>query len=225
MSAPRPRFDWLAPAYVWLERFSYGHRLQRCRTALLGELSDAKTALILGDGDGRFLEALLKSNPQIEVDSLDVSPTMIALARRRIEAIPGALERVRFQIADARTADFLPGKYDLIVTNFFLDCFPESELQALIARLVSSLMAGGRWLVGDFRLPEGRIDRRLAQIALAGMYLFFRAVTRIPSSRLVEPDPILQSHGLIRRISANHLRGFLAAVLWVKPETIPFPSP
>ncbi len=223
MSAPRPRFDWLAPAYVWLERLSYGHRLQRCRTALLGELSNAKSTLILGDGDGRFLEALLQSNPQIEVDSLDVSLGMIDLARRRIEAIPGAVERVRFQMADARTADFPPGNYDLIVTNFFLDCFPQRELQDLVARLVPSLKPGGRWLVGDFRLPEGRAARRLARIALAGMYLFFRALTRIPASRLVDPDPILQSHGLTRRTTASQMGGFLTSALWVKPETH-FPS-
>lgn len=216
MTPPRPRFDRLAPAYVWLERASYGHRLQRCRTALLSELNDAKTALILGDGDGRFLEVLLKSNSQIEVDSLDVSPGMIALARRRIDAIPGAVARVRFQKADARTANFDIEKYDLIVTNFFLDCFPERELQALIANLVPSLKPGGRWIVGDFRMPEGRAARWFAQLALTGMYLFFRAVTRIPASRLVDPDPFLRSNGLESIHREEALGGFLAATLWRK---------
>ncbi len=213
---PRPRFDLLAPAYVWLERASYRGLLQWCRTALLAELTTATRVLVLGDGDGRFLEAFAAANPHAEIDALDVSPAMTELARRRVANVPEAAARVRFEVADALSRSFPSEQYDLIVTNFFLDCFTRPQLEELIPRLAASLRPGGRWLVGDFRLPPRTLPRLAARVALAGMYLFFRVVTRIPAGELVDPDPLLARHGLTRGPSRERLGGFLTATLWVK---------
>ncbi len=210
---PRPNFDRLAGPYVWLERLSFGGLLHWCRTALLGELADARTALVLGDGDGRFLEAFVTFNASVQVDAIDISPAMVAVAGRRVRT-----DRVRFTVADVRARNFLPERYDVIVTNFFLDCFPESELEVLIAKLVPTLKPGGRWLVADFRRPAARVPRLIADAALAGMYLCFRVATRIPASRLVDPAPILERHRLTVEKTASRLSGFLTALLWKKPE-------
>lgn len=210
---PRPTFDRLAPLYRWLERLSYGGLLQWCRTTLIGDLTNAKNVLILGDGDGRFLEAFRTANPLARITSLDISPAMVALAKRR-----NADDRVTFVVADAREASFEPAAFDLIVTNFFLDCFPTSDLEPLIAKLASALAPGGRWLVGDFRLPNAGLPRALARAALAGMYLFFRVVTRIPASRLVDPDPLLHRHGLRVEKSAARMRCFLSSTIWASSE-------
>ncbi len=211
-------FDRLAPWYQWLERISYGPYLQWCRTALLPHLLESKSVLILGDGDGRFLEAFLKVNPHALVDSYDISPAMLTLARRRIAKIPGAIERVTIHLADVRTANYPGGKYDLIVTNFVLDCFPKAELEALIAKLIPSLTPQCQWLIGDFALPPSNPARLLARIALWGMYQFFRIVTDLAARQLVDPEPILVQ----ARFSCTHvqtrLNGFLRATLWSREQ-------
>src|SRR6185437_1080687 len=57
-----PKFDRLARVYRWMEWLSFGPYLSRCRRAFLPQLRDARRALVLGDGDGRFTAALLRRN-------------------------------------------------------------------------------------------------------------------------------------------------------------------
>ncbi len=210
---PRPNFDALAPHYRWLEVVSFGPLLQWCRVALLPHMLAARRALVLGDGNGRFLAELLAANPVVVVDAVDISPAMVELARRRV----GNAGRVRFHAADARRAIFSPAGYDLIVTNFFLDCFPQQELEDLIPRLAAALEPRGRWAVADFRLPERGWPRWAGRAALAAMYAFFKLVTRLPAGRLVDPDPLLRQCGLTLDREDSRLRGFLSARLWAKP--------
>jgi SAM-dependent methyltransferase len=211
-----PRFDWLAPHYAWVEAVTHGGLLAWCRTALLGELTGARRALVLGEGDGRFLAAFLASNPAAVVDVVDASPAMVALARQRIGRVPGAADRVRWHVADARRLTPPGGPHDLVVTNFFLDCFPPADLAPLVARLAADLAPGGRWLVGDYALPAGWVARPLARLALAAMYAAFSLTTRIPARRLTDPAPLLRAHGLTPVREARRLGGYLTATLWQK---------
>ena len=214
-----PRFDRLAPYYAAIEAAAFGGLLQWCRTALVGELTDARRVLILGEGDGRFLAAFLAANPGATVDAIDASPAMAALARRRVAGLPGAAGRVRWYVADARSFDPPDPPYDLVVTNFFLDCFPAGELEPLVAKLAACLPAGGRWLVGDFRLPDGRARRFAARGALAVMYAFFKVATRLPAGRLVDPRPSLRAEGFALVRENRRLGGFLAAGLWKRQKS------
>ncbi|MBN9518104.1 methyltransferase domain-containing protein [bacterium] len=213
-----PRFDWLAPHYAWVEAATYGGLLHWCRTALLGELTDARRVLILGEGDGRFVSAFLAANPVAVVDVVDASAAMVALARRRVARLPGAADRVRWHVADARRFAPPAAPYDLVVTNFFLDCFPASGLTALVPHLAAALAPGGRWLVGDFALSAGGPARLAARAALAAMYAAFHLTTRIPARRLVDPSPLLRGVGMELVREERRLRGFLTASLWRKEE-------
>ena len=115
-------FDKLAPWYLFLETISFGNQLQQCRISQLAELKEIKNVLILGDGNGRFLESLLKTNTNAKIESLDISKTMIGLANARITMLPNS-SNVIFIKNDVFDWDFSKDKYDLVVTNFFLDCF------------------------------------------------------------------------------------------------------
>lgn len=218
---PRPSFDLLAPIYHHLERITYGPFLHRCRTAHLCQLAGSYRALVLGDGDGRFLSDLLRVNPHIRVDSLDISQGMLTLARRRLVGSALGAHRVRFVLADARSTVWPDVGYDLIVTNFFLDCFSVEELELLIDRVAAVSLPGSLWLDGDFRLPAGRWSRALAQVILTGMYLFFRLTTRLPARRLTDPTPFLVANGFTLTSELTWLRGFLSSRLWTRRGTIP----
>lgn len=207
-------FDLLAPHYFWLEYFSFGGLLRRTRAALLPNLAGCRRVLILGEGDGRFLEAFLLANPTAMVDCLDLSPGMTSLALARIKKIPAAESRVHFHLGDARQWNFPQAHYDLLVANFFLDCFCQPELAQLLERLAIALAPGGKLLVGDFHWPEGRLARAPARLALNLMYGFFKLFTGISAGKLVDPGPGLQALGFTRARQVDFLGGFLRSSLW-----------
>lgn len=207
-----PQFDSLAPHYSRIEAVTFGGLLQRCRTALIADVADERRVLILGEGDGRFVRAFLANNQMATVHVVDVSPRMIALARRR-----AGCGRVTWQVADARDVDYPRAEYDLIVTNFFLDCFGPDDLARLIPRLAVALRPGGRWLLGDFRVPAGRMAGASARAMLAVMYGFFRLVTHLPATRLTDPRPLLLACGLTPGRTVRRLGGFLTSELWSSP--------
>ena len=75
--------DRIARLYRWLEYATFGNALQQRRTAFLADVADARRVLLLGDGDGRFLEKLVGQNTQAHIDYVDLSRRMLALARAR----------------------------------------------------------------------------------------------------------------------------------------------
>ena len=93
----------------------------------MNEITDARRVLVLGEGDGRFLAAFLAANRGAGVDVVDASAGMIALARRRVAGD----ERVRWHLADGRRFEPPAAAFDLIVTNFWLDCFPAADLSLI----------------------------------------------------------------------------------------------
>lgn len=129
-------FDTLAPWYRTLEWIAFGDDLQRCRVACLGEIAAPRHALIVGEGDGRFLCELLRLHPGVEVDCIDASRHMLQLARKRIEReLPDRAEYVRFLHQDITSWASPEHLYDLLVTHFILDCFSEVALTGIIKKL------------------------------------------------------------------------------------------
>src|SRR6266850_33660 len=164
----RVSFDVLAPYYGTLERIVFGSDLQRCRVACLSEIDTARRALIVGEGNGRFLCELLRMHPEIEIDCIDASQRMLQLARKGVEdQLPGQAERVRFLHQDITSWAAPEHRYDLLVTHFFLDCFPEPVLAGIIKKLARSATNDANWLLADFCLPRKGMTRLRAYSWLA----------------------------------------------------------
>jgi ubiquinone/menaquinone biosynthesis C-methylase UbiE len=147
-----PNFNHIARPYRWLEYLTLGKTLQNCRTHYLPQLHDRHHALVLGDGDGRFLAQLLAQNPQLQADAVDTSSTMLQLLRQRCEA---ATTRLQTHQTSALTIPLEEKSCDLVVTHFFLDCLTQPELNSLITRITPNLTPGALWLISDFRIPAG----------------------------------------------------------------------
>ena len=144
-------FNPLAPFYRWMEWFTFGPFLWKCRLAFLPEMRSRKSALILGDGDGRFTARLLQDNPQIEVDAVDASEAMLRQLVRRAGA---NAVRVRTQLADARQLSFRAGNLDLVATHFFLR-LPDHR-RSRIAGKRASPQNDARRNLGNLRVRHSR---------------------------------------------------------------------
>jgi len=196
--------DLIAPHYWWIERLGMGRALELRRRWFLPEIGNAGRALVLGDGDGRFLRELLRRNLLVRADYVDLSRRMLELARNR-----AGTERVDYRQADALTVEFPAGEYDLIATHFFFDCFGPDELGALIKRVADAARPGARWIVSEFRTPN-----LFGRLLVSALYLFFGITTGLKTRKLVDHRPILRAHGF-RLIKASHSRGALVvSELW-----------
>jgi ubiquinone/menaquinone biosynthesis C-methylase UbiE len=195
--------DPIARVYRWLEYAAFGLALQRRRMAFLSDLGDTRRALVLGDGDGRFLAQFLKHNRRVQVDCVDLSSRMLDLARKRAGS-----ERVTYHQADALQFSLPDRNYDLIVTHFFLDCFDQAGAARLVERVSPSACPRGRWLISEFRRTWW------SPPLLAALYFFFRITTGLPTTRLVDHRPLLKRHGfqLVREERAWF--GLLTSELW-----------
>ena len=195
--------DRIASLYRWLEFATFGNTLQQRRTAFLTEVSNARRVLVLGDGDGRFLEKLVEHNPRAHVDYIDLSGRMLDLARAR-----AGTGRVTYHQADALEIPLPERAYDLIVTHFFLDCFDEPGAAALVERVTRAAYPHARWLVSEFRRT------RWSPPLLAALYLFFRITAGLKTRRLIDHHPLLARHGFRIARAESAWCGLLASELW-----------
>ena len=215
MTTPtQPNFDRIAPIYRWAEYLSLGPLLQRTRTRLLDQLGNPRLALVLGDGDGRFLEQLLLRYPQCTAVAADISAAMLDKLRRRcLHSVPNAATRLTTLQRSALEID-PPASTDLVVTHFLLDCFSQPDVDALITRIASQLAPGTRWLVSDFTLPANKIVRPFARLYIASLYAAFRLLTGLRVRQLPGPQSAFHHNGMRRITRVSLLGGLLYTELW-----------
>jgi ubiquinone/menaquinone biosynthesis C-methylase UbiE len=206
-------FDRIAPHYRWLEMLCAGPLLQRCRTAFLGEIQSPRHALIVGEGNGRFLVDFLRAHPEVHVTCVEASASMLRLAQARVAASGLDSRNVEFLHADILIWA-PPRRFDLLVTHFFLDCFQADQLAAIIARLAAAAAPEARWLIADFREPASGFAKWRAHAIIQSLYFFFRRVARLSARRLTPPDALLARHGFVLRERRTWDWGLLHSDLW-----------
>jgi tRNA (cmo5U34)-methyltransferase len=166
-------FNKLSPIYDWLAKTILGKNIGQSQLEMLGQLSNCKHILILGGGTGWILKHIRFHCPLAILDFIDLSPSMVARARKRlpedhsINFIVGTIENISTK------------KYDGVITNFYLDMFSEASLEKMIDQILNVLMPRSSWLVVDFVNKTRR-----QSILLWIMYCFFRFVTAIEARKL-----------------------------------------
>lgn len=212
----RKSFDRLAACYLLLERFAFGRALERARFLYCARLRDKRRVLLLGDGDGRFLQKLLRDCPRAEVVSIDASEKMLALAAGRLSA--AERQRVTFRCEEASTLCLEPASFDAVTTLFFLDCFDEGRLGPLVNKIADLLKPQACWLWADFSLPERGWRRWRARIWLAVLYRFFRSTAGIAAVRLPPAETAIERAGFRCCASQTLEHGLLRSSFYVRGE-------
>jgi len=204
--------DSIAKVYQWLEYFSFGPALWRCRMTWISQMSSAKHVLMIGEGDGRFLQAFLKYNSSASIDWIDNSSEMMKLAKRRLD--PQQSGRVLFHHTDIRSWTASPQAYDLVVTHFFFDCFSNQDVHRLISNIKSSLTHDALWVISEFQYPKRRGWHWIGSTLIAGMYMCFQWMTQIEVSRLPHLSQAMCLQGFYCAKRREFLRGLLTAEVW-----------
>lgn len=203
-------FDLLAPHYDWLEALTAGERLQRARTAWIDVLEGHDRVLSVGEGHGRFAAAFAKKFPQSKLTCIEDSEKMLARSRLRTPAPATPIDWVQADIFKWAPA----GKYDAIVTCFFLDCFSPEMLAEVIAKLAGCASSTAAWIVVDFAVPPRGPARWRAKAVHALMYAFFQIFTSLPARRQTEPDRLLRAQGFHLAARKEFEWGLVRADVW-----------
>jgi SAM-dependent methyltransferase len=228
---PSANFDRIARPYRWFEYFSFGPMLERCRLYRIPQLISARRALVLGDGDGRFLARLLTRNPHLHADVVDQSPAMLRLLASRVAAVR-ALDRIQVHQSDALTFNPHPigdrtesrglrpkhvctdgQPYDAVITHFFLDCFTTDEVLALAAKIHPHLAPNARWIVSEFAIPPG-LAALPAKSIVQSLYFAFRLLTGLRTHTLPDYASALTCAGLTLEDRKTFLSGLLVSDSW-----------
>jgi ubiquinone/menaquinone biosynthesis C-methylase UbiE len=201
-------FDRLAPHYRWLERVTAGNLLQQARVAHLAALDPAQNVLLVGEGPGRFLEALRARRPDVPITVVDASARMLDRARSV------ARGPTQFKQSDLTRAELPSATWDAVVAHCFLDCFTPATLERVIANIAQATTTRSTWLITDFTLPAAGWQRTRARFVHALMYRAFRWSTQLEARRWTDPDPQLEQSGfrLQARQTFNH--GLIRADCW-----------
>jgi hypothetical protein len=238
MSLP-PNFNRLAAVYRWMEWASFGPWLGWCRCAFLPQVTASRSAIVLGDGDGRFTARLLAANPLVQIDAIDASSAMLTALVRR--AGPHST-RVHTCLADARTwhptngtgfspyinttkatgalapEGFIPRDstpaYDLFVTHFFLDCLTTGEVQSLATNLRRAASPSAIWLVSEFAIPPTLFGRVVARPLVSALYAAFALLTGLAIRTLPDHSSALRQSGFTLHKRRTWLAGLLVSELW-----------
>jgi len=206
-----PNFNRLAPVYRWMEYSTFGPWLNRTRCTFLADLRDCRSALVLGDGDGRFTERLLRTNPTIQIDAVDGSAAMLNSLLRRAGS---NATRVQTHLADARQWQPPAHSYDLIVTHFFLDCLTTEEVQSLAKQLHAAVSPSALWLVSEFAIPPNLFGRLVARPLVGALYLVFGWLTGLAVRTLPDHRSALAASGFTLVQHRALLAGLLIGELW-----------
>ena len=202
-------FDRLAPFYRAMEFCTAGGKLQRCRTAFLGEIPLPCRILLAGEGHGRFLPECVRRFPEAEIVMVDISARMLEIARSKV-----ASDHVEFIHADFLEWDAPHDRFDLIVTNFFLDCFPPDQLALVISKLGKLATPEAQWLLADFEIAPTPLAGWRGRVILAMLYAFFRIVTGLKARSLVPPEGDLEKAGFTRHQRRTYDWGLLKSEWW-----------
>ncbi len=194
-------FDRLAPMYDALARIVIGSGIRKSQLYFLNHLTTKNKLLILGGGTGWILPFILKMNPALQIDYIDVSPKMIALAKGKVKN-----SRVRFIVG---TEENIPDKdYDCVITNFYLDLFDEAKLESVVLRIKKSLQPGACWIATDF-VNEKWWHKSVLTI----MYRFFHVTTGLQTLSLPLWEKGLRLAGGVQLEMKKYSRGFIKSTV------------
>lgn len=202
-------FDRLAPFYRAMEFLAAGGKLQHCRLACVWEIPTPHKILLVGEGHGRFLPECVRRFPQAEIVVVDISLRMLEIARGQSTS-----DLVTFIHADFLEWDGPCGRFDLIVTNFFLDCFPPDELAAVVEKLGKLATPEADWLLADFEIAPTGAARWRSRMIVTTLYRFFNITTGLRARALAPPDEALEKAGFTRHRRRTHDWGLLKSEWW-----------
>lgn len=119
------------------------------RLLALAEIEDGCQALEVAVGTGRLFTWLVMRNSSGSTEGIDLSPAMLARARRRLARLPVA-GSAHLQEGSAYNLPFASGTFDILFNTFMLDLLPVEDYPRLLGEFSRVLKPDGRLALAYF---------------------------------------------------------------------------
>lgn len=207
----KPGYDKIAWCYDVLSYMIFGNAIKKAQYEMLHLIPAKCKILIAGGGTGWILEKITAIHSSgLSIMYIDASKKMIEIAKKRniglntLHFINNPIEKINL---DAEI-------YDVILTPFFFDNFPQGKCRVIFDQLHLSLKKNALWLFTDFILDSK--TKYWQKCLLKCMYIFFRAMCRLEASRLPHISSYFLTAGY-RKISEKlYFKAFIIAAAFTK---------
>ena len=209
MSRPLNRFNWLARHYDFLTRLVFGTAMFNSHVHFFKCIPQGSQILVVGGGSGAILPCLCRDHPTCGIWYVEASSEMLSKASERITR--GPRDQIKFIHG---TEESVPEgiAFDVIITHFVLDLFPNEKGFAFCRNLCEKLQPDGLWLISDF--VDGR--KWWQQVMLWVMYRFFVLTCKIEATVLPSWEYQLRMAGMRERAFKLFFLGFIKSAVYSK---------
>jgi tRNA (cmo5U34)-methyltransferase len=197
-------FDRIAFTYDFLAKFVFGKSIVDSQKHFLNKIEDNSKVLILGGGSGWLLAELLKNRPNCKVCYIEASEKMLALSKGKIDT------GYAIQFIHGTEQDIpVTTKYDVVISNFYLDMFANHQLENVVNKIKLSLNTGTIWIVTDF-VNEKWWHSTMLKV----MYWFFRIACGLETQQLPEWNKSMDKADLKEIELRFFYKGFIKTALF-----------
>ncbi|MDQ4141407.1 MAG: class I SAM-dependent methyltransferase [Bacteroidota bacterium] len=186
-------FDRVSWFYDPLARLTFGGAIQKSQVTLLSFIPAEASVLLVGGGTGWLLRDFARLSIPLNITYLELSPRMLNTAKKTLASIPSHLLQVDFRQGN-ETNISAHEIFDIILTPFVLDLYPEPLANAMVQRLQRHLKKNGLWLIADFFIDKTQKNRHKwwKNILLQAMYTFFGWLCDLQTHTLPHLDRLFQ---------------------------------
>jgi len=118
------------------------------RALSLAQIRDNLAVLEVAIGTGRLFSQLVERNPHGRNEGMDLSPAMLARARKRLHHMPAS--SYKLQMGSAYELPYNNESFDLLFNTYMLDLLPEQDFPKVLAEFRRVLKPSGRLVLVSF---------------------------------------------------------------------------
>ncbi|WP_082875862.1 class I SAM-dependent methyltransferase [Nocardia pseudobrasiliensis] len=150
---PAAGFGWLTPIYERTMSILQPSRQQLVERA---DIAPGMTVLDFGCGPGQLALLVARVGPDVRVIGVDVDPSMLKIARRRIAAAGVDIE---IRSGTLEEQDFPPNSFDRIVSGFVLHHLTTPQKISTLRTMYDLLRPDGQLHIVDIGRPRNLLAK------------------------------------------------------------------
>ena len=189
----------IARYYSSLASILFGKSILNIQLKLIQHLPTKGSLLILGGGNGKILPHIFQHAPNLQIEYLEASSSMITIAKK--EAPP--LQNITYNHNSSFSAH--AKGYDAILCSFFFDQFSEAQIAEILNKLHHQHT---QWFVADFSLNEVSSYKFIRVLQIKLSILFFKIVSKHRLNYLPNVFDTFQQNGFKTLFSDSISSGF-----------------
>ena len=118
------------------------------RALSMAHVHDNSSVLEVAVGTGRLFSEIVKRNPNGKNEGSDISPAMLAHARKRLQKFPS--NAYQLEPGSAYELHYEDDTFDFLFNTYMLDLLPEQDFMKVVAEFRRVLKPGGKIVLVSF---------------------------------------------------------------------------